>query len=350
MFNRARLSAAGLTERDLLIAGHYCRATIFENQKSINFLIDKGVPPQREKAQSETIGVPGAFLVPVEIENSIISLRDVSGILRRYAGVLNMGSDERHWPRRVNGVTANFTAEAAAIAESALTWDDVALSAKKIAAFVRVSNELYEDEIVDLGAWFIEEISAAFAAKEDQVGFVGAGGSSDGGIRGICQLLIDGSHNAGKAAATATHSSLDKIDGADIASLMALLPGYAWPNARWYTSGVGVGLCFARLAAASGANIGVAPDGLSFMGFPISIVPSMPGSGSQVGKIVIAFGDLRQAVVLGSRRGVTVRNSGERFLESDQTAVRGTERFDVVAANLGDNTTAGPIVGLVATA
>jgi len=131
---------------------------------------------------------------------------------------------------------------------------------------------------------------------------------------------------------------------------MGLLPSYAWANARWYTSGPGVGLCLARLAAGTGSTIGVAPDGLVFMGFPISIVPSMPGSGSQVGKIVIAFGDLSLAVALGSRAGVTVRNSSDRYLDSDQTIIRGTERFDVVCGNLGDNTNPGPVVGLTATA
>jgi HK97 family phage major capsid protein len=132
--------------------------------------------------------------------------------------------------------------------------------------------------------------------------------------------------------------------------LMGLLPSYAWANARWFTSGPGIGLCLAKLAAAGGGNIGVAPDGLACLGFPVSIVPSMPGAGSQVGKIVLAFGDLSLAVALGSRRGVTVSISDHRYLEFDQTAMRGTERFDVVCANLGDNTNPGAVVGLTATA
>jgi len=64
----------------------------------------------------------------------------------------------------------------------------------------------------------------------------------------------------------------------------------------------------------------------------------------------MAFGDLSLAVAIGSRRGVTVGISDHRYLEFDQTAMRGTERFDVVCANLGDYTNPGPIVGLTATA
>jgi HK97 family phage major capsid protein len=347
---KSLLARAGVTKKELLIAGHYVRATMFGNNASKNFLIDAGIPPRQEKASGTLTDTIGGFLVPVEIEPNIISLRDLNGILRQFASVLTMGSDERSWPRRVAGVAASFVqAENSAIVESQLSFDDIRLITKKAAASIRLSNELYEDETVALGAWFILEISAAFARKEDDCGFVGDGSSAYGGIRGICNLLVDSNHTAGKAAAAATHSSLDKIDATDLSALMGLLPSYAWANARWFTSGPGVGLCLARLAAVGGGNIGVAPDGLAFMGFPVSIVPSMPGSGSQVGKIVIAFGDLSLAVALGSRAGVTIRNSSDRYLDSDQTIVRGTERFDVVCANLGDNTNAGAIVGLTAT-
>jgi len=348
---KSLLARAGITKKELLIAGHYARAALLGNKASKKFLIDAGIPPRQEKASGTLTDIAGGFLVPAQIEQSIISLRDNFGILRQFASILTMGSDERSWPRRVTGATANFVqAENTAITESQLSFDEIRLITKKAAASIRLSNELYEDETVALGAWFILEISAAFARKEDDCGFAGDGTSAYGGIRGICNLLVDGGHNAGKAGATAGNSSLDKINATDLSNMMGLLPSYAWPNARWCCSGPGVGLCLARLAAAAGGNIGVAPDGLAFMGFPISIVPSMPGSGSQVGKIVIAFGDLSLAVALGSRGGVTVRNSQDRYLDSDQTIVRGTERFDVVCANMGDNTNAGAIVGLTATA
>jgi len=346
---RLLLTRAGITEKQLLNTGHYVRATIMDNTASIAFLADAGIPLRQEKASSTLVDSAGGYLVANEVEQNIISLRDNFGIVRQYASVLPMGSDERSWPRRVAGVTANFVQpENIAIAESQLSFDEITLIAKKIAASIRISNELFEDEIVALGAWFILEISAAFARREDDCAFVGDGTSAFGGIRGICNLLVDGSHNAGKAAAASPNSSLDKISTTDISNMMGLLPSFAWANARWYTSGPGVGLCLARLAAVSGGNIGKAPDGLAYMGFPISIVPSMPGAGSQVGKVVIAFGDLSLAVALGSRTGVSIRNSSDRYLDSDQTIVRGTERFDVVVS-IGDNTSPGAVVGLTAT-
>jgi hypothetical protein len=111
-------------------------------------------------------------------------------------------------------------------------------------------------------------------------------------------------------------------------------------------------LCRLRLHVqpVSGADLGVAPNDLRYLGFPVSIVPSLPGAGSQTGKIVVAFGNLSLACALGSRRGMSIAKSADRYLEQDQTLVRGTERFDAIVANLGDNSNAGAIVGLVATA
>jgi HK97 family phage major capsid protein len=346
----AALARAGVTEQDCVLAGHFVKANFLENNASAKYMRDAGIALRGRKASGESIGTVGGVLVPPEIENSIISLRDLNGIARQHAHVMQMGSDERSWPRRVAGATARFvTAENSAITASQLSFDEIRLVAKKSAASIQVSNELYEDETVGLGAWFLLEVSAAFWRLEDDCTFVGDGSSAYAGIRGICNLLIDSNHTAGKAAAAATHSSLDKIDATDLASLMGLLPSYAWANARWFTSGPGIGLCLARLATAGGGNIGVAPNGLACLGFPVSIVPSMPGAGSQAGKIVLAFGDLSLAVALGSRRGVTVGISDHRYLEFDQTAMRGTERFDVICANLGDNNNAGAIVGLTAT-
>jgi HK97 family phage major capsid protein len=344
------LARADVTERDCEVAGRFALA-ILENPESRDWLRDEEIPLIQAKSSAESIGGTGGVLVAPEIEDNVIALRDLNGIARRYAHVITMGSDERHWPRRVAGVTARFvTPENTAIVGSQLSFDDIALFAKKAAALFQFSNELREDEIVGIGAYFLVELSTAFWRLEDDCTFIGDGTSTYGGIRGITNLLVDANHTAGKAAAAATHSSLDKIDATDLATLMGLLPSYAWANARWYCSGAGVGLCLARLAAVGGGTIGVAPDGLAYMGFGVSIVPSMPGAGSQVGKIVMAFGDLSLAVALGSRRGVTVGISDHRYLENDQTVMRGIQRFDVNCANLGDNINSGPLVGLTATA
>ena len=62
---------------------------------------------------------------------------------------------------------------------------------------------------------------------------------------------------------------------------------------------------------------------------------------------MLFFGDLSMAATFGDRRGMTIAVSTERYFELDQLAIKGTERFDIVAHGLGDNTNAGPIVALI---
>jgi HK97 family phage major capsid protein len=58
---------------------------------------------------------------------------------------------------------------------------------------------------------------------------------------------------------------------------------------------------------------------------------------------MMAFGDMSMAATLGDRREIKLKFSTERFADTDQIGVFGTERVDIVCHDLGDNTTAGPI-------
>jgi HK97 family phage major capsid protein len=50
---------------------------------------------------------------------------------------------------------------------------------------------------------------------------------------------------------------------------------------------------------------------------------------------------------MGERRGITVKTSEERYFEYDQIAIQATERVDINVHDVGDATTAGPIVALI---
>jgi HK97 family phage major capsid protein len=65
--------------------------------------------------------------------------------------------------------------------------------------------------------------------------------------------------------------------------------------------------------------------------------------------MMILFGDLAKAAAMGERRQVTIKRSDERYFDQDQIGLLGTERVDINNHDLGDNTTAGPMVGLVGT-
>ena len=304
------------------------------------------------RAASEGMNSTGGVLVPSQMLPTIMAFRDAA-VFRQNASTYTMTSDSASVARRTGGVTPVFIGENAPLSKSAPTWDSVGLTAKKLAIFDRLSSELVEDSAVDVAAYFLADSGSALGLKEDDCGFNGDGTSVYAGMRGICPILLDGAHGAGKIAAVSTHKTFGTLDATDIAALMAALPEKYWGNAKFYCSGYGAASLFARLGATGGGFVKTTSGdrpALSYGGVPIVITPKLPGSGDQTGVVMVLFGDLASAAALGSRREMTLMISPDRYLEMDQDAYRLTERFDVVCHNLGDNTNAGAIVALTGTA
>jgi HK97 family phage major capsid protein len=301
------------------------------------------------KASGESINAAGGFLAPNELEREILSLRDLAGVYRSNARNITLGSDSRSFPRRVTGTTASWTAEGAAVTASQASFDEIRFNAKKLASLVLVSSELYEDETAGFAAWIAEEMAWGFADQEDNAAFNGDGTSTYVGIRGMTQLAIDGSHTAGKY--TASANSYGALTAADLAGFLGLVPNYAIGNAAIYVSHAGFANTLWRLAQASGALTSQTINGevtWFYLGVPIRLTPKLPSStGSLSGKVMMIAGDLKLGAAIGTRRGVTIRRSEDRYLDTDQIGVIGTERVDIANFGLGDNSAAGPIVSLV---
>src|SRR5262249_3059758 len=137
----------------------------------------------------------------------------------------------------------------------------------------------------------------------------------------------------------------------DIAGWMGLLPQYAnTPNAKFYCSQSFYRYVFTRLGVAGGGNTIATLQGDSpyaFLGKPVIISQKLPAQTSSVtGTIVAYYGDLEKAVALGDRRTVTIKRSQERYFDTDQIGIMGTERFDIVAHDVGTSSAAGALVAL----
>lgn len=331
--------------------GQWIKAAVFGDEDSKQWCRENGIAITR--AQSEGVNSAGGVLVPNQMMDSIIDLREEFGVFRKNATIVPMSSDTLDWPRRVGGLTAYFTPENTAGTESQASWDNVNLVAKKLMVLTRMSSELSEDAVVSVADILTSEIAYAFASKEDDCGFNGDGTSTYGGIRGVTNLLIDANHTAGKVAAASTHDTFAEIDATDITNLMGKLPAYAVGNAKFYISQLGFATVFERLIASAGGNSISTLDGAvqyRYLGFPIVISQKLAAVSTAInGTIMMLFGDLAKASAMGERRSVSIKRSDERYFDSDQIGLLGTERVDIVNHDLGDNTNAGPIVGLVGT-
>ena len=328
------------------VAGMWFKAVVLGHGDAVDWCKSNGVAIQ--KAQGEGVDSAGGFLVPEEMMATIIVLREQFGVFRQECQVVPMGRDTLNWPRRTGGLTATFTGENQAVTESTAAWDNVNLTAKKLGALCRFSNELAEDAVIAIGDWLVGEIAYAFASKEDDCGWNGDGSSTYGGIRGVSVLAIDGSHNACKV--TASSATLTSMVMKDLTGLMGALPEYAIASAKWYMSQQMFYTVVATITAGAGGNrIDVLPQGIEkrLLGFPVRIAQKLPLVTPGSGKAMFFFGDLSKAAAMGDRRGVTIRRSEHRYFDSDQIGLLGTERFDINCHDMGDNTNAGPLVAMI---
>ncbi len=350
-FTKLKAFKGPQAEENAYATGQWVKAAVFGDEDSKQWCRDNGLSVTR--AHSEGVNSAGGVLVPNQMMDSIIDLREEFGVFRKNAKIVPMSSDTLDWPRRVGGLTAYFTPENTAGTESTASWDNVNLVAKKLMVLTRMSTELSEDAVVSVADLLTSEIAYAFASKEDDCGFNGDGTSTYGGIRGITNLLIDADHTGGKYAAASGHDLFTELDAADITGLIGKLPQYAIGNAKFYCSQFAFATVFERLIATAGGNSISTLGGevqYRYLGFPIVITQKLSASSSAVnGTIMMLFGDLAKASAMGERRSVTIKRSDERYFDSDQIGLLGTERVDIVNHDLGSTTAAGPIVGLVGT-
>lgn len=337
-------------------AGMWARATLFSDPRAQHWCLSNGVQlaPDVRNAMSTTSNPDGGFLVPDEMAEAIIDLREEYGVFRRECRVWPMGSDTLMIPRRSGGITIGAIGEnpSSAISQSNPAFNQVQLVAKKAGGLTLISTEVAEDAVIDLADWIAQEFAYAFALYEDQCGFIGDGTSTYLGIRGLTNLLTEASSLAGAvAAATNTHDLFSEVDAADLAVVMGKLPQYAKPNAKWYCSSVANELVFGRLKASAGGNTVQTLNGEqgdNYMGYPIVVSQVLPSATTAIDALpMLFFGDLRKSSALGDRRQVRVFPSEHRYMDTDQIGIRGTERFDIVNHDVGDTSTPGPIVALI---
>lgn len=318
------------------------------HRKSVDWCQSNGIIT---KAHTESVNSAGGFLVPDEFETSLISLRERYGVFRRNAKNVPMSSDTKRMPRRKSTLTAYAVGEAAAGTESDQVFDQVNLVAQKFMVLTTASNELNEDAIVNLGDDIANEIAYAFALKEDDCGFNGDGTSTYGGIVGVIPE-IEGISSAAGISDAALSTGYSDLTIANLMAFVAKLPAYAdSPNCKFYCSKAFYHAAIEqRVYQAGGVTNRELRDGTptpTLFGYPVEFVQVMRKTYT-ADTIQCLFGDLSMAAYFGDRRQTSIAfsDSALNAFEQDEIAVRGTERFDIKCANLGDATDAGPIVAL----
>ncbi len=341
-------------------AGMWFRA-INGNPNAQQFCKDHGMPVVYEGVNHQGgINTDGGYLVPDELDTDIIRLVESRGVFRQKARRVPMAGDTKTRNRRTSGVTGYFVGEGSAGTESKKGWDQISLVAKKLMVLTSITNELNSDAIINVADDIVSEIAYAFADKEDECGFNGTGTSTYGGIVGVISKLstLNGVDDGGGLVLGAGNL-FSEITLANHLKMIGTAQQVAGAMFEWYCSQTYFATVMQRLEVGGGGNtIGTTKDGarqLLHLGYPVNIVNVMPKTDAN-SQIACLYGDMRAAADFGDRAGMTlafsenaVINSVSMF-ETDQIGVRGTERFDINAHDLGTASAAGPLVGLITAA
>ena len=134
------------------------------------------------KALIEATGAEGGYLVPDEFSRRLLGLVQAKSVTMDDLDVRNMISDVQYIPKVTSGNTAYFVAEMGTITTSDAEFDQITLTAKKVAALTEVSTELLEDNNVMVADFLVEQMAKDIALKVDNEIYEGTGGTFTGYI------------------------------------------------------------------------------------------------------------------------------------------------------------------------
>jgi hypothetical protein len=332
--------------------GMFLRATVFGDQKAFGWCDEHGVPVIR--AQGETVGTTGGYLVPVLLNQAIIDLRETYGTLRQALRPIPMGSDSITMPRRAGGVSAYWTAENTAITESSKSWGQVDTDRQEAGCLTRTSTELAEDAIISIADDLAAEMAYSFAQAEDA-----AAGTATARRPTAASSASAPRWSRSSAPASSPVRWMRRPVTTPSPRSTRAISRTSWRSCRSTPSRTPSG----TLAAGLGAGVPAACRGAggvtmseltggkpqrSYLGYPVMIDQTCrrPRPIS-----AIRHDRLRRlglATTMGERRGITIKTSASGTSSTTRSRSQATERVDINVHDVGDSTTAGPLVALSA--
>lgn len=313
------------------------------------------------KALSENTNEDGGALVPYEFYPTLIEIKDQYGVISRNMQKIPMNREVAKIPRINAHNTAYWDTESGTPTESAPTFNNVNLVAKKLTSWLALPMELIEDAAIALGDWVMQDMAWKFAQAEDNAAFIGDGSGTYGNITGFANSLTNLSGTIANIAGlqVASGNAYSEITIDDLMGFVGLLHTQAVPRGVIYCSNRVYWNVFARLAVKQGGvTMAETVNGVTrymFQGIPVEmtqVMPSIEGNS----QICALYGDVNLAAKMGDRRSFSISTSDQVYFLKDQLVIKAHERLDFVVHDVGNasatagSRVAGPMVGLITAA
>ncbi len=272
----------------------------------------------------------GAALAPVDFAKEIIDgLADVA-VMRQIARILPpISGKSAAYPRRTGGSGAAMVAEGGTITPYDLTFDQVNLTPHKAAALVEVSNELLQDEAVDLAGYLARHFTDEIGELLEGQYWTGDG--ADANLQGILTAVDAEEAPIITRVDTASDSAI-AVD--DILTLWAALPAKYRKNAVFVCNSA-MEAVLRKLKDAEGRYLMVQDLatglGNTLLGRPLVLAESFPGD-IEAGKDVLMVGDFQRGVYIADKAGIDIQRNDSIGFNKDTVAFRAIFRTDIAIA------------------
>jgi HK97 family phage major capsid protein len=304
------------------------------------------------RAQGSTGATTGSAFVPDVLSSTVIRLVDQYSAFAQNATNVVMPSDVLLFPRRTAGATAYWINENTAITASDPTSNQVTLTAKKAAGAVTISSDLLQDSIVSIADWIAAELALTLSNAVEEAAWSG-NPSNAPAVAGIVTSYTGGLLAASAATyaaslVTAAGDTPDEVTKANLLAMMAKVPQHSRQGAKWFCSPFFFASCMQALDLNQGGSVGLSQGmGPTFLGSEVVLTDRLPSGADSTGVIMALYGNMANSSYYGIRQAIEIASSDQVNFLSDQTVIRAVARVAITHANLGTDTVAGPIIGLV---
>lgn len=313
-------------------------------------LLKKDYPGIYEHAMASNPGSSGGALVPSEFVARLLLLVERYGVFERNAMPMPMNEDQMVFYKQDGEMDVFLLSENINASETEPTFSPIELHAKEWGALTLFPRSLDDDALFVIADLIAQSLARAFAKKMDNIGFLGDGTSTYFGVKGIIQRLLDvNGVDDGGGLVLGSGNLWSELTLADFEKVMGALPQYAADDAQWYCSRAFFFTVMVKLMLASGGVTAAEIEGRRrpmFLGLPVEITQVMPSAEAN-SQIPAVLGDLRKAATVGDRRRMSIDQSTHYKFAARQVAVLGTRRVAVNVHDVGTDTEAGPVVGLI---
>lgn len=315
-----------------------------------------------QKGYTITTEGAGGALVPEGFDANLIRLVKDYGMARKACRMVDMNTDTFNRPKVTTiGLTIYYPNDGAAGTETTETFGRVIIKAKQGVGIVKMSRAVLDDSMINMFEDTARELTRAIAKIEDNTLFNGDG--SGNGAAGLyipsCRGLINMTSTDTTTNSRTLNSAADTADAytlTNLTSFMGLCPSFARNvNTAFHCTPEVMNIVLTRLAMGGGGvtfrdfmDYGDVPYAF---GRPVILNNVMPANNSDNAQYScdMIFGDISLAADFGSRKGIEIDISDQRYWDSVNIGVRAVVRHDINVHDVGSTTVQSPVVFLTQT-